>query len=248
MSDWLDYQLQDFFSVNAEVFAHLSERQWQALEGWTLYALLVCAALMLLRRHLASVIALAYLWMFCAFTYFFHLLNELVWIGDWLGWLFLLQALILVALLGARLKGLHPLPLALGLRECETLAGTQWQKAGHRLVSLGLIGYLILGATQRQLPGLSPDMTVAFYALWLHCRQPAPVPDTTLQNRVLLSLLQKLIPSFWCLFSMLIWTGLPEAAWMPGLVWMQGFVLLTLWWPFHREAHKKPPTTAAQRP
>ncbi len=248
MSDWLDYQLQDFFSVNAEVFAHLSERQWQALEGWTLYALLVCAALMLLRRHLASVIALAYLWMFCAFTYFFHLLNELVWIGDWLGWLFLLQALILVALLGARLKGLQSFPLALRLRECETLVGTQWQKAAHRIVSLGLIGYLILGASQRQLPGLSPDMTVAFYALWLHCRQVSPVQRVGVLNRVLLPLSQRAIPSFWCPFSMLLWTGLPEAAWMPGLVWMQGFVLLALWWPLCQKSHKNSPTPAAQRP
>ena len=105
MNEWTSYQLQDFIPFTAEVYFRLLERMGETF--WPLHLLalaLGAATLVLALKHRPRIACLlpAPLWAFVAIAFFIQRYAELNWAGDYVGYAFIAQVvlLVLVALTG----------------------------------------------------------------------------------------------------------------------------------------------------
>jgi len=101
MSDWLGYQLQDFIPFTADVYFRLFERMGETFWPLHLLTLAMGAAALVLalqqRTRLACCL-LAPLWVFIGVAFFIQRYAELNWAGGYIGYTFIVQAVLLVVL------------------------------------------------------------------------------------------------------------------------------------------------------
>ncbi len=145
--DWQSYRLEDFVPFTAEVYLRLIERvneDYWPLHGLTI-ALGVAALLLALRGYRRlSIAVLAPAWISSAVIFHFGYNAELNWAAPWFGWIFVVEAVLLLVMAAApapprgRRSQCRPRTLiAAGLAVLGTIlyplvavaAGTGWRHA-----------------------------------------------------------------------------------------------------------------------
>ncbi|MGM0544951.1 MAG: DUF6064 family protein [Pseudomonadota bacterium] len=101
MNAWTSYRLQDFIPFTAEVYFRLLERMGETF--WPLHLLtlgLGAATLVLALKHRTRLACLlpAPLWAFVAVAFFFQRYAALNWAGGYVGYAFIVQAVLLVVM------------------------------------------------------------------------------------------------------------------------------------------------------
>jgi hypothetical protein len=99
MNGWASYALQDFIPFTADIYFRLLERMSETF--WPLHLLtlsLGVAALWLAfkNRSRLACLLIAPVWAFIAFAFFIQRYAELNWAGSYIGYFFLVQALLLL--------------------------------------------------------------------------------------------------------------------------------------------------------
>ncbi|MFO8153055.1 DUF6064 family protein [Thioalkalivibrio sp.] len=190
MNDWQTYRLEDFIPFTPDIYWRLLERINETF--WPLHILAVAigltALLLALRGHQRMALALlAPAWLTSGILFHWTYYAELNWAAPWLGWAFIAQAVLLLAL--ALFAG--------SSRTHEPSKGlSTWIGATVALVSL--LGYPLIAATIG--PGLSHAETYGLH--------PDPTAIATLG--VLLIILRgttlwlaMIIPILWCVIGSL---------------------------------------------
>jgi hypothetical protein len=113
MNDWTSYQLQDFIPFTADVYFRLLERMGETF--WPLHLLTLAmgaAALVLALHHRTRLACLlpAPVLVFVAIAFFFQRYANLNWAGSYVGYAFIVQA-VLLALIALTGLGLNKTPL-----------------------------------------------------------------------------------------------------------------------------------------
>lgn len=98
MSDWATYSLQDFIPFSLETYQRMLERLAEAY--WPLYPITLMVGLasviLAFRKPRWSYALLSTLWLSSGLIFLFQFYRELNWAADWFGWVFILQALVLI--------------------------------------------------------------------------------------------------------------------------------------------------------
>ena len=200
------YTIAQFIPFTREVYFRLFERLNEAVWPWQLVLLAVLAAVpVLIRRDLGllagPVLALSWIWV--ATWFHFRLYAELNWAAGYLGWLFLIQAgLILVAGVRGRLSW------GGGLRAC---------------IGTGLFGFAVA-----VLPLLGPLFGRSWAGMEVAGTAPDPTAVATLGILLLPARVPWLLvpaPIIWCAYSAASFWAL---GWLPGLVLIAAVVLFAL--------------------
>lgn len=157
MGDWLSYRLGDFVPFSAEIYLRLIERVNEAY--WPLHsvaiALGVAALLLALRGYgRLSLVLLAPAWIGSAIIFHFGYYAELNWAAPWLGRAFIVEALLVLALVALPV---HSRP--------RRLLGRFRIFIATALAAFGTIAYPLVaviagqGWTHAETFGLHPDPT-----------------------------------------------------------------------------------------
>lgn len=159
MSDFASYELQNFIPFSADIYSRLLERIGEAF--WPLHLLTVAmgaAALLLAlksRGRLACLL-LAPLWAFVAYTFFIQRYAELNWAGNYVGYMFIAEA---VMFLFITLTGVGPDKVLRNNKQPSVVIGVFIALAG--LVGWPFIGLLTGGSWyQAEVFGIHADPTV----------------------------------------------------------------------------------------
>lgn len=198
MSNSLSYSLQDFIPFTAEIYFRLLERMNEAF--WPLHLVtlvlgLVTVWLALKYRTRLTCLLIVPVWAFIAVAFFSRLYAELSWVGGYIAFSFLAQAmlLLLITLTGIGLDSKPRSSLSAAIGILIALTG---------LIGLPITGFLTGGSwAQVEVFGIHPD----------------PTAMTTLGLVVIMlrgwgMWLTSLIPTVWLLFSGLTLWGLGAVA------------------------------------
>ncbi|WP_373187959.1 DUF6064 family protein [Halopseudomonas sp.] len=101
MNDWTGYRLQDFIPFTADVYFRLLERMGETFWPLHLLTLAIGAATLVLafrQRPRLAVLLPVPLWLFVAIAFVFQRYAELNWAGDYAGWAFIAQAVLLIVI------------------------------------------------------------------------------------------------------------------------------------------------------
>ncbi len=190
MNDWASYSLQNFIPFTENVYFRLMERMGETF--WPLHLLTLAlgagAIALILKHHpRTACLLIAPVWVFVAVAFFIQRYGQLNWAGDYIGYAFLAQAVLL---------GLIPL-LGRGLGKPR-----HWKSppmvVGGTLVCFGLVVQPLLAPLggdswyQAQVFGIHPDPTAI-----------ASLGVVLLGLRSLAMWVAAVIPLFWILISAL---------------------------------------------
>ncbi len=216
IADWRTYSVEDFIPFTADVYFRLIERTNEA--AWPLHVLTLigglAAAMLLVRgggRTAGALLALAWLWPGGVFL--LQRYSELNWAGDYFGWAFLGQAVVVFccALVGRfKWEGFRRFGLA------------EW--AGFALFVYGLAAYLFWapvaggGWAEAEVFGVHPDPTAV-----------ATIGFVLVAAGRWSGWICWVIPALWCLVSALTLREL-DVVWAPGLTFAAAVGLAGLIW------------------
>ncbi|GAB4137517.1 MAG: DUF6064 family protein [Sphingomonadales bacterium] len=203
MEDWQTYRLTDFIPFTPDVYWRLLERVNEAY--WPLQfaaiALGIAAlCLALLGKPRGVLVLLAPLWLASGIGFHHRFYAELNWAATWFGWVFIIQAALLIVLATFVRR---PLPPRLGVIRLGAVIAI-----GALLVYPLLAGKFGQGFSHAEILGLHPDPTAiaSLGLLLMVLRGPA-------------AWLAFAIPLLWCLIGALTlialksdWALLPLAA------------------------------------
>lgn len=215
MSEWASYRLQDFVPFTAEVYFRLHERVGEAC--WPLHLPMLalgiaCLWLALAGRARFTCLLLAPGWAFVGVAYFLQRYANLNWAGGYLGWVFMVEAGLLV-LAAIASRGGPPVR-----------RGTLPALAGTGLALLGLVAWPLIAPLaghpwlQAETFGIHPTPTAV-----------ATLGMVTLTLRGSLMWLVALVPLGWIALSGLTllvlgapWAGAAFVVLAAGLVALVG--------------------------
>lgn len=139
MNEWDTYRLQDFVPFTAEVYLRLLERVGEGLWPLQVFALVVAGAVLWLSlsgRVRIALILLAPWWVVTGWIFFFKYYVTLNWAGRYIGWLFIAEAAILLAI------------AFFGVGRAPSVSSPKWQSVpvllGVLIALLGLIGIPVI--------------------------------------------------------------------------------------------------------
>lgn len=167
MAEWGTYELIDFLMFSPSAYLRMIELFNADL--WPAQILLLLLYLLLGQRMGAQASAFAYatlgvIWIFVGYVFFLHRYAEILWAAPYVGWGFVLQGLLMLAVGGLRAAGLR----SAGYQEEDTAS----LDAIFLVVpGLYLIFHWAVGRSPEalELAGLLPDPTVVlslFVFLW----------------------------------------------------------------------------------
>ena len=157
IADWRSYSAEQFVPFTPEVYFRLIERVNAAQWPLHLLVLLLVAAVflsLLKGRGAPAGVALALLWVWAGQIFLARHYGELVWVGRWFAWAFVLQAMLL-AVLGLLGKVRWP----------ANAAVPEW--CGFGIAAFGVLLYPLLAPLtghewrQAEMIGVHPDPTAA---------------------------------------------------------------------------------------
>lgn len=184
MDEWLSYRLGDFIPVTPEVYWRLLERINETF--WPLHLLTVAvgmtALLMALRgRARITLLLLAPAWLSSGIIFHFNYYAELNWAAPWFGWVFVVQAGLLLALaaFGAGAQPARPpervqtlIGSAIGTIGIVVyplipiIAGNDWQQAETFALHADPTAVATLGVTLVALRGARAWLVLPIPLLW----------------------------------------------------------------------------------
>lgn len=168
LSDMATYAIADFMAMTPEVWFRLFERLNSGLWPWQLLApVLLLGAVAALRRgqsRLAGIL-LGLCWVWVALAFHFSLYAEVSPAGLWLGWAFLLQALLLVCV--------------------GWLGRLVWSSGPRAIAGMVLLGFAVL---------VYPLLGPLTGRSWLGLEVPGTAPEPTLMATLALLLVTPRLP------------------------------------------------------
>lgn len=185
MNEWTSYKLQDFIPFTAEVYFRLLERMGETFWPLHLLTLALGATTLVLalkqRTRLACLLP-APLWAFVAVAFFIQRYAELNWVGGYVGYAFIAQAVLLVgmALTGWGMdnapRATNP-PVATGITITlfgliimplmAPLSGGSWYQAEVFGIHADPTAMTTLGLVLIMLRGIALWLAAIIPALWL---------------------------------------------------------------------------------